>query len=198
MAHEATPAFGDALCSMNEAFHFQPAVTDDAADLVERALPGEDNTCSSLFLEEFYGGRVGYAHLRGDVERHAVLFAQGDNSPVCNDKCVYERFCRRDESVNLFRFILKDNGVEREIPFYGFTSGTRLFATPFDFRKITDGEVNARTLTHVEFAESEIHGIGTGVKRGLKACHIPCGGKYLYIVNHAAHYTKSTPRLAAG
>ena len=177
---------------MYETFYSQASVSGDAADLVKGAFAGQHDARRALFLQELHGSGVGYAHLRRDVKRHAMLLAHGDHAPVCDDKRVNERLCSRDKRIGFCRFVLENNGVESQVPFDGGASRPRRFASTLDFRKIGDGEVDSCALTHVEFAESEIHGIGTGVQCCLKACHVPGGGKYFHIIiKHSAHYIKS-------
>ena len=94
---------------MDETLYLQSAIADDPTHLVKRAFSRQNDTRSTLFLEELDGSGIGDAHLRGYVERHTMFFADGNHTPVRNDEGIHIRLCRRDKPVNLLHLILEDD-----------------------------------------------------------------------------------------
>ena len=112
---EAAPRLGHALRAVDERLDLDARRACDLAHLPERTLAGEDDARGALLLQEARGKGIGTAHLRGDVERRAVLPAKGDHAPVRDDEGVDEGLREDDQTLHGGKFALEDNRVERKV-----------------------------------------------------------------------------------
>ena len=141
--------------------------------LGEGAFAGENDALRALGGEELHGLGIRGGHLGRDVKSHAVFAAKRNHPPVGDDESVDIRFRGDDRLLDIVDLAFEHDGVQGEIAF------DQACATPGDFGEVFKFEIDAAAGAHVEDAESEINGIGTGVNRGLQAGKIPGRGEYL-------------------
>ena len=101
-----------------------------------------------------------------------MLLAERDDAPVRDDEGVDIRLRGDDRLLDRLHLVLEQDCVEGEIALH-------LSAAARDFGEVGFPEVDTAPRTHVECAEPEVHGVGTCVDRGLKACEVPGWGKNL-------------------
>ncbi len=139
----------------------------DGADLVQVQFTGQHHYIGKLGVEA-QRFNVGYAKLGGDMHLQANLPAIEDARHIGSDDCIHTRcLCGIKRLICRLKILSVKGDIQRHICLHVIFT-----AYSHNFREVLPGEIIGRMRTHIEVADSKVHGIRPALDSGNKATEV--------------------------